>query len=127
MRKVFFSFSNQDQGVFQQLASAMQDTEVLGLMDPENISSGESLSVLLRTYIRAADVVVVLLSENVRTNKWVIFEAGVAQGFGKKIIPVLLPGAPLEGSMPEILKDVQVLDARNLPVNEVARQIKALS
>jgi hypothetical protein len=105
----------------------MRDTQVLGIMDPADISSGERLSLLLRTYIRAADVVVVLLSENVVTNKWVMFEAGVAQGLGKKIIPVLLPGAPLEGSMPEILEGVQVLDARNLPVNELAHQIKALS
>jgi len=105
----------------------MQDTQVLGIMDPADISSGERLSLLLRTYIRAADVVVILLSENVITNKWVMFEAGVAQGFGKKIIPVLLPGAPLEGSMPEILEGVQVLDARNLPVKELAHQIKALS
>jgi len=56
-----------------------------------------------------------------------MFEVGVAQGLGIKIIPILLPGATFDESLPEILKGVQVLDARKIPISEVAKRIKAIT
>lgn len=127
MRKIFISYSRKDEAFARQLTAALQDIQTLGFMDQADIAIGQPMSQLIRMYIRSADAMIVLLSSNVKSSQWVMFEIGVAQGLGIKIIPVLLPGATFEESLPEILRGVQVLDARNMPMGEVAKRIKAIT
>ena len=55
---------------------------------------------------------------------WVQFEIGAAEALGKKIIPVIVSGKNLEGELPDILKDRQVIDARDRPSGDVVRDVE---
>jgi hypothetical protein len=126
MRRIFISYTSNDEHYARQLIAALRGVQTFGFMDNADFAHGQPISNVIRESIRSADAMVVLLSPFIRTTRWVVFELGVAQGMGKKIVPILIPGARFEDSLPDVLAGVQVLDARHMPVAEVANRLSAI-
>lgn len=68
---------------------------------------------------------VVLLSPSSASSQWVQFEVGAAEGLKKPIVPVLLPGSTFEESVPDHLRDFQILDGNKVSVRDIAKRIAA--
>jgi nucleoside 2-deoxyribosyltransferase len=125
MRKVFISYSMTDAGSARQLIAALRDIQATGFMDQADLEGGQPIAETIRDAIRSADAVVVLMSPT--PSYGVLFELGVAQAMGKKVISVLLPGTKFEGTIPEVLKDTHIVDARNAPITDVVEKIKSIT
>jgi TIR domain len=138
MRKVFISYaqSRNDAEFAKQLSTALQRRiDVVGYLDRADLSYTKPEPSFVRQSIRSADAMIVLLSQKTRESIMVLFEVGAAQALEKIILPVLLPGATKQDSLPEVLPEIFLdardepteifLDARNIPIREVAERIES--
>lgn len=128
MRKVFISYAQtrNDAEFAKQLSTALQKgIDVVGYLDKADLAYRQSEPAFIRQSIRSADAMIVLLSQKTRESIMVLFEVGAAQSLDKIILPVLLPGATIQDSLPEVLHEIPILDARNIPITEVAERIKS--
>jgi TIR domain len=125
MTKVFISYSRLDSHFAMQLKDALQSLQVSGFLDQTDLAANDIFSEKIRDSLRSASALIVLLSPAAIHSNWVMFEVGAAQALGKTIIPVLIPGTTIEDSLPEVLSGFQVLDARNMPIGEIAKKVEA--
>lgn len=123
MRRVFISYSYHDQKYAEELREALAKLEIGGGLDP--IKSQGIVLQSIREGLDAADVVVVLLSQQALDSVGVNFELGAAQALGKKIVPIELADINLD-RLDFIEWDPDFLDARKLSPSEMARQIEEL-
>ncbi|HKQ05499.1 MAG TPA: toll/interleukin-1 receptor domain-containing protein [Blastocatellia bacterium] len=123
MRRIFISYSNKDTAFVAQLERMFRQIDVTGFLDQSDMAAGAPISSQIREAIRSASAVLVLLSEDAVRSNWVPFEIGLAQSLGKPIIPVLLPTSELNKSILDLVKDYQVIDARNKPIPEIVKEI----
>ena len=124
MHKVFLSYGYNDAGFAFQLQKALGESRVKGFLDKNDLAIGSELSNTIREEIKKASAVVVLVSEASTNNTNILFEVGAAEGLGKKIIPIILPGMEMQ-ALPKVLHDVQVLDAREKTIQEIAQELGA--
>lgn len=89
MANVFLSYSRQDQGVAELIATEIERKGASVFKDTALVA-GDEMQHQIEDSIGSADVVVVLLSENVERSKWVQSELVNALEQKKRIIPVLL-------------------------------------
>lgn len=122
MHKVFLSYSYKDAGFAVQLQKALGENTVKGFLDKYDLAIGSVLRNTVREEIKKASAVVVLLSEASSTNAHVLFEVGAAEGLGKKIIPIILPGMEMQ-ALPEVFHNIQELDAREKSIQEIAQEL----
>ena len=123
MRRIFMSYSSKDTAFAAQLERMFHEIDVMGFLDQSDMAAGAPISSQIREAIKGTSAVLVLLSEDAVKSNWVPFEIGLAQSLGKLIIPVLLPTSELNKSILDLVKDYQVIDARNKPIPEIAREI----
>lgn len=124
MRKIFISYSNEDSNFAKRLAEALNDTEVASQLHTNNVTTGERWPDLIRDSIRSASAMVVLLSTNTKTNSWIMFEIGAALALGIPVIPVLFSDTSRDQAIPEVLREIKVLDVSELPIAEMAKRLK---
>ena len=124
MSRVFMAYSRRDGAYASQLYRALTSLNVEGFLDAADVAAGAVWDEAIKRAVRDADAVVVLLSENSLRSNFVMAEVGLAWDANKRIIPVIPPDATIEmNELPEILRDIAILDARNQTPAETADQI----
>jgi len=125
MRRIFISYAREDRAHAQKLLAALVETGVEGWMDATDIASGAAVSKAVRSAIERSGAIVVLLSPKSLHNKWVNFEVGAGLALGRPIIPIIVEGPGLEHELQETLHGIHILDARNRPIEQVAKDVEA--
>jgi hypothetical protein len=124
MSHIFMCYSRRDGAYANQLFRALNRLSVSGFLDQADATSGASWDKQIKDAIQKADAVVVSLSENSILSNYVMAEVGAAWSLGKRIIPVIPPGASIEeAGVPPVLQDFQILDARRQTLAQTADQI----
>lgn len=124
MKSVFISYARDDEAFARKLRAflSLEEVEVIGLMDPADIAAGSAIATVVKEGISKAIALVVLVSEKALQSQWVQFEIGAGYAMGKKIIPVLI-GQGADKMIPEWLRDLRFIDARNQSDEMVAAEI----
>lgn len=90
--KVFVSYAYQDKKFVENVKHELSRKGHLPpdalFFDAQDISAEESIRTRLRSEIRAADTVVIVMSKHAEASQWVNYEAGLADALGKKILVV---------------------------------------
>ena len=126
MKKIFVSYANQDRQKVRTLLSQLRNLSLEGWLDTADLTTGEAVGPAIRDAIRQAAGVIVLLSPQSASNKWIQFEIGAAEALGKPIIPVIVEGEDVEQVMPDSLRGTAALDARSRSPVDVAREIEKI-
>lgn len=124
MSRIFMSYSSKDGSYASQLAQALANMKISGYLDQTDIAAGASWDRQLKEAIEHSDIFIVLLTENSVKSNYVMAEVGLAWGAGKRIVPVIPPGATMRKSaVPPILQDLEIIDASSRSLEETAAQI----
>lgn len=121
----FISYSRADRDFASQLARELGRRGTRGFLDMQDISAGAEWSQSIKSAVEHSDAMIVILSPSATRSNYVMAEVGMAQALGKRIIPVLAPGARLDESVSELLRNYLILDAGELPVEEASARIVA--
>lgn len=125
MLRVFISHSYDDHEYAERLKEALEKLDIGSAFDPVQTTSGETVSKNIRKRIEAADAMVVLLSKRALESSWVMFELGVAEALGKKVVSVVLPGIDVD-KLDYIERDQAVMSDRTFSPLKTARRISEL-
>lgn len=106
-KRVFVSYAAQDGELAKRLKARLEKAtgDALGFFvsgDGDSISPGENWPDKMSGALSAADSVVVLVSQNSERSPWVFYEIGYASALHTPIIPVILPGYPLDRNLPPL-------------------------
>jgi len=88
MGQVFISYSTSDSVVAGQIAQALRDSGVKVWMAPGSIEPGQAYNEAIVAGLRESDTLAVLVSSSANSSKHVAREVGLADGQGKRIIPI---------------------------------------
>ena len=121
MKRVFISYAHSDQLFARQLVEGLKGFDTSGWMDAADISGGETITDQIRSALKQADALVVLVSTASKASQWVNFEIGAGLAMGVPVIPVVIEG---EGPLPEPLQDIRLVDARNRTIEQVVNDIE---
>jgi hypothetical protein len=124
MAKIFISYSLADKQFAQQLVEHLKQHEVSGWLDAADISAGSAIASEVRTAIRDSAAIAVIVSPESVRSRWVDFEVGAGIALGIPIIPIVVEGKDIETDLPEQLRGLNLVDARNRPVEEVAQELE---
>ncbi|MEO8383033.1 MAG: toll/interleukin-1 receptor domain-containing protein [Acidobacteriota bacterium] len=103
---IFLSFANDDRPMASELHARLQTivgTEVVCFLSSVSIEPGSHYPSAIDGRLRAAECVVVLLSDNAMRSCWVSYEAGVGYGRGAEVIPIALAGFQVDRQKPPLL------------------------
>jgi hypothetical protein len=107
MPQVFVSHSTEDAAVARQVADALRAAGVGVWIAPDSIKPGEAYNEAIVAGLRACDTLVVLVSKASNASRHVAREVGLADGQGKRIVPIRIEAVePSDGltyylSMPQ--------------------------
>jgi hypothetical protein len=124
MTKVFLSYAHDDHSFAHRLSTALKGVKIEGWMGEADIASGLAKGDSLRSAIKGSNAIVVLVSPSALERRWVEFEIGAGLGLGKPIIPILIGGGGAEADLPEPLRGLKMLDARDRPTADVVRDVE---
>jgi TIR domain len=121
---VFISHSSKESWIAKQIAKEIMALGAETWLDVKDLRGGDEIRRSIKRGIRASQEAVVLLSANSITSQWVIYEAGIAYGQGKRITPILNNLAPDETIAP--LQGIKALDLNDFDnfLVELAGRIK---
>jgi hypothetical protein len=122
---VFISYTHDDNALAQRISVALDRADIHTTSQAWDVSSAQDLMAQLQDTIKASDVVVLLLSPAVETNRWVGAESEHTLSLDLdrrdiELIPVL--SAPMD--LPSVLRDRAVVDLTR-DVTEGLRQLVA--
>jgi len=116
--RLFVSHRHLDEGVVKALISLMEKSFEIEAKDirctsvhPYRLSPGDRTSEKLKTEIKAAEVVLGILSPEAQDSKYVLAELGAAWGFDVPTFPLLIRGATYT-DVPSPLDERSCLDLR---------------
>ncbi len=119
MRRVFVSYSYEDQDTAKALAEGLR---IVGIStEPSFETPGQELVASLRAAIRSVAAVIILVSERALKSQWVMFEMGVVFGNGKPVVPVLVGDEDV--ALPPWLLGTKAVDARHRSMPEVVAEV----
>jgi len=123
MSKIFLSYTRADRDDGQKLGRLLsQQRPNLRIFTTDTLSAGEDWRSRLKDELTQCDLFIVILSPNSIDSDWVLQELGAAWAIDKPIIPVVTqPG--LLTRIPVDLKDVQVVELKDIEKPEVINQI----
>lgn len=124
MKKLFLSYARADYSFAHRLVEHLKQYGASGWMDNADISAGNAVASAIRSALQESSAVVVLVSPDSLRSPWVEFEVGAAAALGLPIIPVVVGGKGVENDLPEPLRGIVLLDARNRPVSEIAEELE---
>jgi hypothetical protein len=121
---VFISHSSKEKWIARQISKEIEALGAKTWLDTKDLRGGDEIRRSIKRGIRVSREVIVLLSENSITSQWVIFEAAIADGQGKRITPVLNNLSP--DVMPTPLQGIKAIDLNDFDdfLLELARRIK---
>lgn len=87
--KVFVSYSRKDEAIAHLLSYILSNKGVMVLID-RKLETGEHFDEQLQRFIKEADIILLLVTENSQKSAWVQQELGFAIARSKKIWPIVL-------------------------------------
>lgn len=129
-RRVFVSYGHRDMRIASELYDALQSEGLSLWMDSRAIRPGDRWVVEIEEQIRSADAVLVLITEDSLSSRWVEREFQLALGSGASgplVVPVYVDDAPMGFHVPYDLATRQgvTLDSKSPgSFREVARQVR---
>ena len=123
---VFISYARSDYPFAHQLVEHLKRYKVKGWMDSADIAAGSAIASELRAALKASSAMVVLVSPDSLHSQWGNFKLGASAALVFPIIPILVGEEGGEIELPESLQGVKPLDARNRPVDVVARELESV-
>ncbi|MBX3062037.1 MAG: DUF4268 domain-containing protein [Anaerolineae bacterium] len=112
MSDVFLSYSRKDMDIMQKMRDVLGKAGLDVWTDQELEPGTPAWQSAISNAIEEARCVVVLLSPEAKTSKWVLREIGYAEDWELRIFPILVRGGERE-SVPLLLIDRQRLDLRD--------------
>jgi hypothetical protein len=97
---VFISHSSKERWIAGQISKEIKALGAETWLDLKDLRGGDEIRRSIKRGIRASHEAIVLLSANSITSQWVIYEAGIAYGQGKRVTPILNNIAPDEAIVP---------------------------
>ena len=113
MKKVFLSYSRQDETFVEELYRRLSRDEVSCFLDKVSVEWGANWVIELEEGLDESDIIVLVLSPAFCQSEWTRLErtsvlADDSAGFKRKIRPLLL--TPCQDTLPRFLKPIQQLD-----------------
>ena len=90
--KIFISHSSYDKPWVDWIAKNAMNFGIVPYLYEYDIQPGKSIAQKVKEEIRKSNAFVVLITANSQFSNYVQQEIGVAEGFGKRIIPLVQPG-----------------------------------
>jgi hypothetical protein len=122
--RVFISYASSDYPHAHRLVERLKRYGVTGWMDDADIAAGSESASAIRSALWESSAMVVLVSPAALRNRWVNFELGAGAALELPIIPIIVGGEDVENEVPEWLREVKFLDARNTPMDAVAEELE---
>jgi hypothetical protein len=122
--QVFISYSRSDYPYAYRLVESLKHYKVSGWMDSADIAAGSATASGVRSALRGSKAMVVLVSPASLGDQWVNFELGAGAALDLPIIPIIVGGDDVESEMPEWLRENELFDARNTPMDAVAAEVE---
>lgn len=110
--QVFISYSHEDKSWVSEFVSALRTGGVDPWFADVELAPGDRWADKIQDALRASDTLIVVLSPNHLTSRWVFFELGAAIADKKRIVPVLAANLDI-AQIPIPLRQFQVLRANS--------------
>ncbi|WP_461672464.1 toll/interleukin-1 receptor domain-containing protein [Priestia megaterium] len=124
---IFLSHSSNDFEIMHELAVYLEDKGLPCWYAPRDIPFGENYHTRIAKDIEIVQAVVVLITDNVETSKFVPKEIDLALRYSKPIIPIRIKGADLPKTLEFLLCNVQSMDVEAyLSQEEFLEQLAAV-
>jgi hypothetical protein len=124
MARIFVSFATQDTQSATDLSSELLALGHEVFRVDEGLTAGQQLEDTIGREVRAADALLVLVSQTSARSAWVMHEAGMAIGYAReKGRPLLLPVLLDQVEIPGPLRSIQALVAYDRDLKKLAEQI----
>ena len=95
---IFISYSRKDKDFVHEFVKEIEhECLVKCWIDLTGIESGEQFGRKIQTAIDNTDIVLFMMSENSMQSEWTAKEVRYASNTGRRVVPVLLPGAIMSG------------------------------
>ena len=106
-KSVFISYSSRETAEARKVKDLLEKEGISCWMAPESIPAGSDYGNEIANAIRTADFVVVMLSANSQSSKWVSKEVDFALKYDRTVIPFQLDDSELTPAFDFRLTDVQ--------------------
>lgn len=123
-KKIFISYARPDYPFAHRLVEHLKQYGTSGWMDAADISAGGAIASTIRSALKESSAVVVLVSPDSLRSHWINFELGASAALNIPIIPIVIGGEGVENDLPEPLRGVQFIDARNRPIDAIAEEVE---
>jgi hypothetical protein len=129
--KIFLSHSHRDNEMIDGLCSAFESAlrrESIFCQtskDERSFGYGESITGKVKEELQNAHAVLVLLTENSERSPWIHYEAGAGAAYGKKVIPVFLPGCHEDTTL--YFRDAKGIDLRGYEDTEIYKLFRLVA
>jgi TIR domain len=122
--KVFISFSSRDKAIANSLTRQLTKAGA-EVSTAESSQLGSDIKLHIADAIQQSDEVITIVTKHSAQNQWLSFEAGLAAGLGKKLLPVIAGIAP--SKLPPVLKSFQAIVVDKFPqyVAKLSGKIRA--
>jgi TIR domain-containing protein len=111
--RVFLSHSTRDQWVSERLKEKLEEVGVEVWLDAFDLPGGTNVKERIKEGMRTSTECLILLSPASRESDWVKHEAGIADGYGKPTVLVLLHVS--DDDVPDPLRDLKFLSINEFP------------
>ncbi len=111
---IFISYAREDYDTVIELRDEIyRRTGVQPWMDVSGIAPGAKFSDVIARAIEDCGILVLAISRNSVVSRWARKEVGYAVDHGKKIYPVLIDDAQLQGGLALLVSDIERVDYRD--------------
>jgi hypothetical protein len=126
--RVFVSHSYQDKDIAARISTALKDADFNVWFDAWELQAGDSIATKLREGLRASDFLLVLLSPESVSSRWVREEMALALSSELRqraitVVPVILRDCDI----PDKLRDLTAIDLRNERPDSIKQLVEALT
>ena len=111
---IFISYAREDKDTVLKLRNEIhRRTGVLPWMDVSDIAPGTKFSDVIAQAIDGCGILVLAISRNSVVSRWIRKEVGYAVNHGKKIYPVHIDDAQLQGGLELLVSDIEHVDYKD--------------
>lgn len=123
--KVFISASHKDRDLARDLARRLKDVNVQVSYSELSLAAGSNYAETVMKFLKRADEIILILTNNSIDNLWMMFEIGAASSLRKKITPVVVGLEKQE--LPQVIKQLKYIRYDKLPeyISEIERSPQA--
>jgi len=123
---VFISHSAKDSWFVKELVVDLMKNSITAHTDEQSLIAGDNLEEKLLEFIANSEYVIIIVSNNTTTSKWIQREFEMAERLNKRILPVMIEDID-DQEIPDFLKNIVYADLRdnyNIGFNFLIRSIK---